>query len=277
MFSLIPAQKSTTHGPVRIAAFAAFTALAAMAGLTSCGGGSGSTLEAAAAPTALADNSATATTLATETRRALALSQSVAGLPLPGARSVLSAVLTSTTTVACAFGGSWTHDVPPLPLPATDYHVAFQQCAFADQQPYQGTYTVRYSSFTSLDSVNWSGSFNLSLAVPGQPVQQLVGTHECTTQNSTVNCTVHDGQRSYSGSLNYGAGHLQGSYVWHLGQSTGNTPTDLTLNYSNWTTVGGTATVTGPAGFSATVLRTGANSFTVTIQGGQPYSITLTG
>lgn len=267
-------------GPVHLAAFAAFTVVASMAGLTSCGGGSGTAavVESAAAPAAWGDNSATAATLATETRRALGLSKAVAGLPLPGARSVLSAVLNGTTTVACAFGGNWTHDVPPLPLPATDYHLAFQQCAFVDQQTYQGHYTVRYSGFTSLDAVRWSGSFNLSLAQPGQPVQQLVGTHECATQNSQVNCTVNDGQRSYSGSLNYGAGRLQGSYVWHLGAASGQTaPLDLTLNYSNWTEAGGSATVTGPAGFNATVLRTGPDSFTVTIQGGQPHSITLAG
>jgi hypothetical protein len=251
-----------------------------MAGLTSCGGGSGTAAvtESAAAPAALADNPATAATLATETRRALGLSQAVTSLPLPGARSMLSAVLGGATTVACAFGGSWTHDVPLLPLPATDYHLAFQQCAFVDKHLYQGQYTVRYSGFTSLDAVRWSGRFNLSLALPGQPVQQLVGTHECATQNNQVSCTVNDGQRSYSGSLNYGAGGLQGSYVWHLGGAAGPAaPLDLTLSYNNWTETGGSATVTGPSGFSATVQRTGPHSFTVTIQGGQPHNITLTG
>ena len=248
----------------------------AAAALAACGGGGGDSAAPLSPVTAagLGDNVTTATTLATETRRALGVSQGVAGLPVPSARTVLSAVLNGNTSVACPFGGNWTHDVPPLPLPGVPYHLTFAQCAFVDQQAYQGNYTVSYTGFTSLDGVQWSGSFNFTLTAPGQAARVLVGTHACSTQNNTVACTVNDGERLYSGSFSYGGDRIQGSYTWRLGDGTG---TDLTLDYTNWTAQGGTATVTGPAGFSATVLRVGANTFTVTIKGGLPYTITLTG
>jgi hypothetical protein len=76
---------------------------------------------------------------------------------------------------------------------------------------------------------------------------------------------VHGRSSRVEHSLSCGAGQLQGSDVWHLGAAAGHTaPVDLTLNHSNWTEAGGSATLTGLAGFSATVLRTGDNGFTVT-------------
>lgn len=252
---------------------AAAAVVLAAAALAACGGGGDSSAPAVAEPL-LGDNTTTATRLATETRRALSVSQGVAGLPVPSAGAVLSAVLTGNTTVACPFGGSWSHNVPPLPLPGVTYQLSFAQCAFVDQQAYQGNYTVSYSNFTSLDAVRWAGNFNLAFTAPGQPLRQLVGTHECATQSNTVACTVNDGERVYSGSFSYAGDRIQGSYSWRFGTGA---DTELTLNYANWTAAGGTATVTGPGGFSATVVRTGANSFSVSIKGGVPYSITLTG
>jgi Immunoglobulin I-set domain len=217
------------------------------------------------------DTPAAATDLANEAKAAIAAAESKA--LAPGGIELIGALPTGvTTTVNCGASGSYTYDAPANFAAGTTYSFTYNNCSFGGGYVFNGSYVITYTAF----SVNpyafaWTIQYNLSYTGPNNFNYSYAGTQSCTyDSNSDYSCTYNDGSRTFQSNFTYSAGTINGSYVWAYG-SYGS----ATYTFNNWTATSGSITVTGPNGFTATIVRTSATTFVVTINGGSPRTITL--
>lgn len=216
-----------------------------------------------AVASALGDNQATANELAREAAEALDAAERRA--QVPGGVVV---------TTQCGGGGSYTSDFGGLAGTGTVYSVTYNNCQLLPGYTYDGSYQVTYSSFADISNFSWTATYNLRFTGPDLSYT-YAGTQSCTSSAGNLSCTYFDGQRTFGSSFTYTAGTINGSYSWAA--SSGGT---LSYSFSNFTASSGTITVTGSgeaAGFSAVVTRTGRNTFSVVINGGTPWIVTVGG
>jgi hypothetical protein len=216
------------------------------------------------------DTPAAASDLATEAKAAIAAAESKA--LAPGGIELIGALPTGvTTTVNCTAGGSYTYDAPSSFVAGTTYSFTYNNCSFGGGYVFNGSYVITYSAFsTNPLSYAWTIRYNLSYTGPNNFNYSYAGTQSCNYTNNDYSCTYNDGSRTFQSNFTYSGGAINGSYVWAYG-SYGN----ATYTFNNWTATSGSITVTGPNGFTATIVRTSATTFTVTINGGTPRNITL--
>lgn len=233
----------------------------------------GSTTSAAAtltvAAAALGDNVSTANTLANEAYDAIAAAERKS--QLPGGVELFGLPAGVSTTVACTGGGSYTYDFPTTFTAGTRYSFTYNNCQFITGYFYNGSYTIDYSSFANATNFSWTATYDLRLTGPNNFSYGYAGSQTCSYVNSVASCTYNDGIRTFSSNFSYTGGRISGSY-----SSAYNSNVTLTYNFSNWTANSGSLSVTGSNGFTATVTRTAINTFSVTINGGTPYVVTIT-
>jgi hypothetical protein len=241
--------------------------------LAACGGGSSdpaalsSNPTPGAAPTAaIADSSAAATALATEAMaaadaaRKASLAQGI-GNPFTLAGGVV-------TTIACPAGGDISYDVPNAMGAGTVITVSFNSCSFAAGSTATGSVSIQIGSF--VDQSNLTFSTTYEVAVSGTENLTLGGSQTCSIVADVITCVFSEGGRTFEGSFTYDNGVANGSYQWTY-------PNAGTVKFTfvNWTDTSGTIQVTGANGTTATIVRTSATTFTVTINSGTPRIITL--
>lgn len=262
---------NTRLAPRRTTALAGLAAAAAL-GLSACGGGGGDSADSSTpAATPLADNSTTATALATETRRALSLTQQAAALPRISVSNMLRLAVSQTGTLACDYGGTWGHNSGAVLQINTPYVISFNACSFQPGWVYQGSITATYTLFTPPATAAWTAAYDLTLTGSANGAQRVAGTMDCSYNGGALACSVSDGQRTYDRQITVGS-TLNGSYVWRYDSAT-----PVTLNFTNWNDSSGRANVSAPGGLQAVVERLGPDSFRVTVNGGTPYTVTVTG
>ena len=242
--------------------------------LAACGGGSsdpapagGSNPTPGAAPTAaIVDSSAAATALATEANaaadaaRKASLAQGIGNpFALPG--GVIS-------TFDCPAGGSISYDVPNAVGAGTSIVVSFTSCSFAAGSTVSGSVSIQIVSFTDQSNLSFTTTYNVSLS--GTESLTLSGSQTCGIAADAITCSFSEGGRTFEANFTYSDGIANGSYQWTF-------PNAGTVKFTfvNWTDTSGTINVVGANGTSATVLRTSATTFTVTINSGTPRVVTL--
>jgi hypothetical protein len=245
--------------------------------LAACGGG-GAT-DAPAAQT-LADSRVVATALASEAQASITSAQRVPNstslvqwLGLTGGVFGSAAGGVIKPTLVCPLGGSLTVDLPSdltsLKL-GTPYAATFSNCVQQKGQVADGVVTVSFSGFSNGDNFAETATYNLRVSNTNGSTTTYAGTQSCAFVAGVGNCTFSDGPRTFDASFSNIGGTLNGSYSWGYGP-------DIRVDFafSNWTPTGGSAVVTGPNKFRAVIVRDGANSFMVTINGGVPYKLVL--
>ncbi len=212
-------------------------------------------------PTSSAATEANARILATEADAAIAAAEQRSLLPgLPGGVA---------TTIACPGGGNVSYDFPTTIGAGTTYAISYNNCSYGEGYVFNGSYQIRYANFGSPTSFSYTATYDLRYTGPGLNYT-LAGTQTCSATNGTVSCTYSDGRREWGTGFTYTGGRLTGSYS--VADTTLGT---LTFNFSNFTATGGSVTVTGSNGFTATITRTGPNTYSVVINGSAPFVITI--
>jgi hypothetical protein len=128
---------------------------------------------------------------------------------------------------------------------------------------------VFYNVSADRASFRWKATYDLSSTRPGDWSARYTGSRTCTVVNGVSSCMYFDGERTFDSGFTWSDGRMNGVYEWKLQDN------DLNMSYSNWTTASGSLAVTGNSGFRASVARTGANTFAVTINGGASRLITF--
>lgn len=254
--------------------YQSFLALVLVAMLAACGGGSSDPAPAGssgptpgAAPTAvIVDSSAAATALAAEANaaadaaRKASLAQGIGNpFALPGG---------VVTTFDCPAGGTISYDVPNAVGPSTHIVVSFNSCSFAAGSTASGSVSIQIVSFVDQSNLSFSTTYNVT--VSGTENLTLSGSQTCSIVADAITCSFSEGGRTFEGSFTYANGVANGSYQWTF-------PNAGTVKFTfvNWTDTSGTINVVGANGTTATIVRTGAATFTVTINGATPRVITL--
>lgn len=239
--------------------------------LPACGGGGDDAAPAPAPTTPAPPTGGTpGSTLATEANARILATEADAALTAAEQRNLLPGLPGGVeTSIACPGGGSVSYDFPTTLAAGTTYAITYNNCSYASGYAFNGSYQIRYSSFGSATSFSYTATYDLRYTGPGLNYT-LAGTQTCTASSGTVSCTYSDGRREWGTGFSYSGGRLTGSYSF-----TDTTLGTLTYSFSNFTATGGTVSVTGSGGFTATVTRTGANTYSVVINGSSPIVITI--
>jgi hypothetical protein len=251
-----------------------FALTASSALLAACGGGGDDAPAPAPAPPVAAPSPAptpapaaatqqNATRLAQEAYDAIqAAEQRAAVPPLPGGVLVQS---------ACPGGGSFSYDVPSTFGAGTRYTATFSNCSYGGGYVFNGSYEIVYASFTSATDFGFTVNYDLRYTGPGLNYDYQ-GTQTCSGSTAGISCTYSDGRRTFASGFTYNGGTVSGSYTFEDGELG-----TLTYSFSGFTGSGGTVNVTGSNGFTATITRTGVNTFSVVINGSTPFTVTISG
>jgi hypothetical protein len=256
--------------------------------LAACGGGGGggdaggNTNGDPVTPSALEDNNAVATTLAVEAQASISAARRVPdGKAASQLASFANGVAAGTVTIsngrltlACALGGSVSADFPSNPSAiavGTAYSISFNNCTQVAGQVTNGTLSLTFSSLNNANNFSESATYNITVTQAGVSTA-FTGSQACTVVAGVATCTYSDGARTFGGNFSQSGGALNGGYTWAFG-----TVANVNFEFSAWTASAGSVTVTGPNKFRAVVVRDGANSYTVTINGGVPRKVVLPG
>lgn len=219
-------------------------------------------------PTAVLTNTnATATALATEAKNVLSVGLKAAQIPT--AISLLSAPTGVVTVTNCPAGGNITFDYPTAFTSGTRYTTTYNNCQYATGYAINGTITVTYSSFANAGNFSWTSTYNLNYTGYGFTYS---GSQTCNYVNNVASCYYSEGGRTLGTNFSYNVATnvANGTYSWtYEGAGT------VRYTLANWGPTSGTIQVVGANNTSATILRTSANSYSVTINGGTPYTLTL--
>ncbi len=239
--------------------------------LAACGGGGGGSAPAAvptgpvpgAAPTAVIPNSqAAANALAGEARSSFAAAAKMqAASSLPGGVNFL--FLPAGVEQACPGGGNYSFTEPTSNAPGTTFTITFNNCALVVGEFINGTVTTRLDTF--VDDANFSFTSTFNITSTGI-ASAITGSTICNIANNVATCYFTDGTHTFETSFSLSAGVINGAYQWVF-QTLGT----VLFTFSNWTTTGGTITVTGANGTSATIVHSLTN-LVVTI-GTTPYTV----
>ncbi len=217
----------------------------------------------APAPVPTAATQQNATRLAQEAYDAIDAAERRAAVPaLPGGALVDS---------PCPGGGSFSYDIPSTVGSGTRYTAIFNNCSYGGGFVFNGSYEIVYTNFSSAQDFAFTVNYDLRYTGPGLD-WDYEGTQTCSAGPAGLSCTYSDGRRTFGSGFSYSGGTVSGSYTitdTELGS--------LTFNFNNFNATGGTVTVTGSEGFSATITRTGTNTFSVVINGSSPFTVTITG
>jgi hypothetical protein len=261
-----------------------FIVASATALLVACGGG-GTSLPAtpvttaittpalAATPTAvLVDTSAEANALASEVKAGLTGAQGVNGasaLPLGIQTSSLPSGVTTDMSSICAGGGtaslsgniSQGSTSMPLNTPLT---TTFNNCALViGGASVSGSMVMNFTRYTSAANMAMNVRFNnFSMSGGGlASTQTFSGAIACDYQGvaTASSCFYSDGNRSWDTGTSYSGGVANGTYAANYGNGS------VKVDFVNFGTAGGTATITGASGNSAVVTYISATSYVVRI------------
>lgn len=215
------------------------------------------------------DNQDTAQALANEAFDALQAAERRS--QVPGGVLLLGLPAGVATVVPCTFGGNYTYDFPTSITAGTTYSITYNSCQLAQGYVYNGSYQVTYNSFSLNGNYSWTAVYNLSMTGPNLNYTHS-GTQTCTYTAGVGSCTYSDGQRVFNSNFTYSGGVVNGTYTWNGPDSAGT----VSYNFNNFNATGGTISVTASNGFTATITRTGANTFSVVINGGTARLVTIT-
>jgi len=264
----------------------------ASAFLVACGGGgssssstdtssssssSGSSSSAAApAPTAtptavLTSSQSEADKLAAEAKAGLAAAQNAAnssGLPTGVETSSLpSGVAIDYSSMFCSSGtASMDTNATGMPTAGTKISTTYNNCKskYGTGEIFSGSWSQEYTRYVSANDMAFKityNNFSMTGGLYGGSGYNGSGTYACDYKGSysTTSCYFSDGSRSWSSGVSYSGGKASGTYAANYGSGT------VTVKYSNFGSVGGTATVTGAAGNTAVITYTSATSYSVAI------------
>ncbi len=240
--------------------------------LPGCGGGGDDAAPAAGPVTPAPPTSNPPTSpLATEANARILALEADAAIAAAEQRSLLPGLPGGVATnIACPGGGSVSYDFPTSVGAGTTYAISYNNCSYAGGYVFNGSYQIRYTSFVGATSFSYSATYDLRYTGPNLNYT-LAGTQTCTAAGGTVSCTYSDGRREWGTGFTYTGGRLTGSYS--VNDTTLGT---LSFSFSNFSATGGSVTITGSNGFTATVTRTGPNTYSVVINGSAPFIITIT-
>lgn len=216
-----------------------------------------------------ADNQETAEALANEAYDALAAAdrRSVvpSGVQITG--GLPTGVLVNNE---CPAGGSFSFDLPNSIIAGTSWGVEYNACAFAAGYQLNGSYVITYSAFTDLANFGWLAQYSMTYTGPNLNYS-ISGTQTCRFSAGLADCTFSDGTRTFGNGFSYGLGTINGSYQWRHPRGA-----TLSFSFSNWRATSGSLGVSGSNGFTASILRTAVNTFSITINGGPARVIIIT-
>lgn len=215
------------------------------------------------------DNTDTARALANEAFDALQAAERRS--QVPGGVLLMGLPAGVATVVPCTFGGNYTYELPTSINVGTTYGITYNNCQLAQGYTYNGSYQITYNSFNTNGNYSWTATYNLTLVGPNINYTNS-GSQTCTYTGGVGSCTYSDGTRTFNSNFTYNAGVVNGTYTWNGPSGAGT----VSYNFNNFNATGGTITVTASNGFTATITRTGANTFSVVINGGTARVVTIT-
>jgi hypothetical protein len=229
------------------------------------GGGGSSGPGAGATPTAIFTASSTlADDAIAEANAGLASAAAISALPdAVTIGSLPSGVVTDVSSSICS-SGSATVDVNGTPN-TSGYSVTevFTNCNLLALSGYiyNGTFKLTFTRYASASDYDFTLQYtNFTLTTPSVSVTTpLSGSYACTVNSSTTSCSWDDGVRSWSSSVTYSGGTLNGYYTTNWGGGV------VKVTFTNYTATSGTVTIEGASPSRIVITRCGASNYTVSI------------
>jgi hypothetical protein len=241
--------------------------------LAACGGGSdgpaGPTgpVPGAAPTAAISSNETTATALATEAKSALSLAKAVSAAQAINPLGMPTGVIETTQCGATLDTGTMTVNAPATASAGATATITFADCTFVPGMTINGRMTIRIETYTS--DTNFTFSATYALSITGDTPKTLNASQSCSVTPSAVSCGFTYDGRTFEGTVNLIGNVASGTYQW-----TYSNVGTVRFTLTGWTDTSGTIQVSGANNTTATIVRTGASTFNVTI-GGTMYPVTL--